>query len=265
MHTQDDIIKDLEQPMISAKINGIKQAILLLLSGETLPRCARRWFYFVCCWVLRDTPALFVQFPVFPLVGVQVVCACFFLRRIFVTGLSFRFFSVGGVFVARLFCTVAQPTLISRALLGVLPGGTVAPCVAPAERCCPWVVCRKAVGTAVGCPGRLLILDSCASPFGCLYRLLMSVIKGCLKEESKELKKLVMMYWEVVKKYDAEGKLLPEMILVRVCACVYHMRRPAYYPSTLTAGPSAFHNSSGKHVTRSLRPAARCVTPCVTT
>lgn len=43
----------------------------------------------------------------------------------------------------------------------------------------------------------------------------MAVIKGCLKEDSKELKKLVMMYWEVVKKYDAEGKLLPEMILVR--------------------------------------------------
>lgn len=43
----------------------------------------------------------------------------------------------------------------------------------------------------------------------------MSVIKGCLKDDSKELKKLVMMYWEVVKKYDAEGKLLPEMILVR--------------------------------------------------
>ncbi|CAM9585353.1 unnamed protein product, partial [Discosporangium mesarthrocarpum] len=42
----------------------------------------------------------------------------------------------------------------------------------------------------------------------------MSVIKGCLKEESKELKKLVMVYWEVVKKYDAGGKLLPEMILV---------------------------------------------------
>ena len=47
----------------------------------------------------------------------------------------------------------------------------------------------------------------------------MSVIKGCLKEDSKELKKLVMMYWEVVKKYDAEGKLLPEMILVRVLFC----------------------------------------------
>lgn len=38
MYTQDDIIKDLEQPTISTKINGIKQAILLLLSGETLPR-----------------------------------------------------------------------------------------------------------------------------------------------------------------------------------------------------------------------------------
>lgn len=45
----------------------------------------------------------------------------------------------------------------------------------------------------------------------------MAVIKGCLKEDSKELKKLVMMYWEVVKKYDAAGKLLPEMILVRCC------------------------------------------------
>lgn len=51
---------------------------------------------------------------------------------------------------------------------------------------------------------------------GAKKRLLMSVIKGCLKEDSKELKKLVMMYWEVVKKYDAEGKLLPEMILVLI-------------------------------------------------
>jgi coatomer subunit beta len=45
-------------------------------------------------------------------------------------------------------------------------------------------------------------------------RLLMSVIKGCLREESKELKKLVMIYWEVAKKYGPDGKLLPEMILV---------------------------------------------------
>lgn len=45
-------------------------------------------------------------------------------------------------------------------------------------------------------------------------KLLMSVIKGCLKEESKELKKLVTVYWEVARKYDGDGKLLPEMILV---------------------------------------------------
>lgn len=65
-------------------------------------------------------------------------------------------------------------------------------------------------------------------------RLLMSVIKGCLKEDSKELKKLVMMYWEVVKKYDAEGKLLPEMILVWyiVRACNRKCLRPVFVPST---------------------------------
>lgn len=56
-------------------------------------------------------------------------------------------------------------------------------------------------------------------------RLLMSVIKGCLKDDSKELKKLVMMYWEVVKKYDAEGKLLPEMILVRTSTHPWFLRR----------------------------------------
>lgn len=57
----------------------------------------------------------------------------------------------------------------------------------------------------------------------------MSVIKGCLKEESKELKKLVMMYWEVVKKYDAEGKLLPEMILVRKTKAACAVSFCAYY------------------------------------
>ena len=68
----------------------------------------------------------------------------------------------------------------------------------------------------------------------------MSVIKGCLKEDSKELKKLVMMYWEVVKKYDAEGKLLPEMILASsLCltrrVCKYSVaRRPRSVHSVLS-------------------------------
>lgn len=34
-------MKDLEQPTISGKVNGIKQAILLLLSGENMSRYAR--------------------------------------------------------------------------------------------------------------------------------------------------------------------------------------------------------------------------------
>lgn len=73
----------------------------------------------------------------------------------------------------------------------------------------------------------------------------MSVIKGCLKEESKELKKLVMMYWEVVKKYDAEGNLLPEMILVR--AALPYVRtdvrtyvRSAKHPYIQNCSPTVF-------------------------
>eukprot|EP00953_Heterococcus_sp_UTEX-ZZ885_P031545 16541-Heterococcus_DN1.PRE.5 len=38
---------------------------------------------------------------------------------------------------------------------------------------------------------------TCVVHDNCCNRLLMSVIKGCLKEENKELKKLVMIYWEV--------------------------------------------------------------------
>ena len=36
----------------------------------------------------------------------------------------------------------------------------------------------------------------------------------CLTQENHQLKKLLMLYWESVEKYDASGKLLPEMILV---------------------------------------------------
>lgn len=45
-------------------------------------------------------------------------------------------------------------------------------------------------------------------------RLLMTVIQYCIHTENHELKKLLMYYWEVVQKYDADGNLLPEMILV---------------------------------------------------
>ena len=60
-------------------------------------------------------------------------------------------------------------------------------------------------------------------------RILMQVIRFCINSEDKQLKKLCMLYWEVVPKYQeltseeliqqAAGnhisrKLLPEMILV---------------------------------------------------
>jgi coatomer subunit beta len=58
-------------------------------------------------------------------------------------------------------------------------------------------------------------------------RILMQVIRFCINSDDKQLKKLCMLYWEVVPKYQeltseeaqASGhavsrKLLPEMILV---------------------------------------------------
>jgi len=45
-------------------------------------------------------------------------------------------------------------------------------------------------------------------------RILMTVIRYCITQEDHTLQKLLMLYWETVRKYGADGKLLPEMILV---------------------------------------------------
>ena len=45
-------------------------------------------------------------------------------------------------------------------------------------------------------------------------KLLMSVIKFCLHSEHHLIKKLLLLYWEVVEKKNKEGVLLHEMILV---------------------------------------------------
>ena len=47
-----------------------------------------------------------------------------------------------------------------------------------------------------------------------LPRLPMHVIRFCINSKDKMLKKLIMLYWEIVEKFDGEGKLKPEMILV---------------------------------------------------
>ncbi|KAJ1395550.1 Clathrin/coatomer adaptor, adaptin-like protein, partial [Ochromonadaceae sp. CCMP2298] len=45
-------------------------------------------------------------------------------------------------------------------------------------------------------------------------RVLMTVIRFCITQDDHQIKKLLMLFWEVVPKYSADGKLLPEMILV---------------------------------------------------
>ena len=45
-------------------------------------------------------------------------------------------------------------------------------------------------------------------------RLLMSVIRFCINTRDKTLKKLLMVFWEIVEKYKPEGGLKDEMILV---------------------------------------------------
>ena len=45
-------------------------------------------------------------------------------------------------------------------------------------------------------------------------QLLMPIIQYCMPSRSKHLKKLLHFYWEVCPKYDDNGKLKQEMILV---------------------------------------------------
>jgi coatomer subunit beta len=45
-------------------------------------------------------------------------------------------------------------------------------------------------------------------------QLLMPIIQYCMPSRSKPLKKLLHFYWEVCPKYDENGKLKQEMILV---------------------------------------------------
>ena len=45
-------------------------------------------------------------------------------------------------------------------------------------------------------------------------RVMMTVIRYCITVENHALQKVLMLYYECVRKYDSAGKLLPEMILV---------------------------------------------------
>jgi len=45
-------------------------------------------------------------------------------------------------------------------------------------------------------------------------RMMMTVVQHCLKEDHKDIKKLLLLYWEVLEKTNADGKLKEEMILL---------------------------------------------------
>ena len=45
-------------------------------------------------------------------------------------------------------------------------------------------------------------------------KLLMTVIRFCVTSDNHMIKKLMLIYWEVIDKTGPDGKLLPEMILV---------------------------------------------------
>jgi len=45
-------------------------------------------------------------------------------------------------------------------------------------------------------------------------RMMMTVVQHCLKEDHKDIKKLLLLYWEILEKTNSEGKLKEEMILL---------------------------------------------------
>ena len=70
---------------------------------------------------------------------------------------------------------------------------------------------------------------------------LMIIIRFVLPDEDRELKKLSLLYLEIVDKTDAAGKMLPEFILVW-CART-PARRPAHHPGTAQHTGRCVHTS----------------------
>ena len=101
-------------------------------------------------------------------------------------------------------------------------------------------------------------------------KLLMTVIRFCVPCDNHQIKKLLLIYWEVIDKTGPDGKLLPEMILVwcapppPIClpACPRPPARHGAAPVALsgragTAGePGAARSSSARGAARPARPAS---------
>ena len=66
----------------------------------------------------------------------------------------------------------------------------------------------------------------------------MTVIRFCINTEHHEFKKLLMLFWEIVPKYDSEKKLLPEMILVMLVELLYIPHSSVYTQACRTRSSS---------------------------
>lgn len=67
------------------------------------------------------------------------------------------------------------------------------------------------VATKISTLKKIILLMLNGQP---LPQLLMSVIRFCMPQKDKTIKKLLLLYWEICEKTGPDGKLLHEMILV---------------------------------------------------
>ena len=91
-------------------------------------------------------------------------------------------------------------------------------------------------------------------------KLLMTVIRFCVPCDNHQIKKLLLIYWEVIDKTGADGKLLPEMILVW-CAPRDPPPPPHRLPACLRACVPACPRPPARHG-RSVRSAVRACRRC---
>ena len=86
------------------------------------------------------------------------------------------------------------------------------------------------------CVCRIVIAGRTADEYACSKpQLLMPVIQYVMPSKNKALKKLLHFYWEICPKYDDNGKLKQEMILV---VYVVHHLHARIRSRLVTAMPS---------------------------
>lgn len=83
------------------------------------------------------------------------------------------------------------------------------------EKCDHWTSRRRDDASSPDdCYQVSVVVNYCTTPKCLLMIDTFSNFRFCITQEDHMIKKLLMLYWEIVPKYSADSKLLPEMILV---------------------------------------------------